>query len=68
MKSDISLGVRNFEELTELGMPYRASNLPLDQDLYSEIMVEFPSCKVFSSYGDSERGLKKSEKVFFTAG
>lgn len=67
-RSDISVGFENFEELTELGTPYRASDLPLDQDLYSEITVEFPSCKVFLLYGDSARGLKKSEKVFFTAG
>ena len=68
LRSDVSLGFGNFEELMELGVPYRASDLPLNPDAYSEITVEFPSCKAFSSYGDSEKGLKKSEKVFFTAG
>jgi len=36
--------------------------------VYSEVVIEFPSCKPFSSYGDSEKGLRKSEKVFSTAG
>lgn len=67
-RSDISLGFGNFEELTELGSPYLASDLPLDQDAYCELTIEFPSCKAFSSYGDSKKGLRKSERVFTTAG
>ena len=66
--SDYNSSLRDFGELTPLGIPYRANDLPLDQKAYSEITVEFPSCKEFSSYGDSEKGLKKSERVFSTAG
>ena len=66
--SDYNPSLRDFGELTPLGIPYRANDLPLDQKAYSEITVEFPSCKEFSSYGDSEKGLKKSERVFSTAG
>ncbi|EDR10742.1 uncharacterized protein LACBIDRAFT_324609 [Laccaria bicolor S238N-H82] len=68
IRSDYSLGLVEFGELTELGGPYRASDLPSDRSAYSEITIEFPSCKAFSSYGDMEKGLKKSEKVFSTAG
>ena len=67
-RSEYSLALGDFGELTELGSPYRASDLPLDRELYSEVTIEFPSCKSFSSYGDSEKGLKKSEKVFSTTG
>ena len=67
-RSDHNLGMGDFEELTEMGSPYRTSDLPSDRDAYSEITIEFPSCKAFSSYGDSEKGLKKSEKVFSTGG
>ena len=68
LRSEHDLGIKEFEELTELGIPYRASDLPDDREAYSEITVEFPSCKAFSMYGDSEKGLRKSEKVFSTAG
>lgn len=60
------MGLTEFGELTELGFPYRASDLPLDRDLYSEVFIEFPSCKAFSTYSVSEKGLKKSERVFST--
>ena len=68
LRSDYSLGLVEFGELTELGTPYRPNDLPLDQNAYSEVTIEFPSCKAFSSYGDTEKGLKKSERVFSTAG
>ena len=67
-RSESNLDLTEFGELTKLSLPYRASDLPLDRDLYSEVTIEFPSCKTFSTYGDSEEGLKKSEKVFSTAG
>ena len=67
-RSDYNLGLGDFEELTDMGSTYRANELPSDQDAYSEIVIEFPSCKAFSSYRDSEKGLKKLERVFTTAG
>ena len=66
-RSEYSLALGDFGELTESGSPYQAGDLPLDQELYLEVTIKFPSCKAFSSYGDSEKGLNKAEKVFSTA-
>ena len=68
IRSDYSLGLVEFGELTELGVPYRASEVPVDRNALAEVTIEFPSCKAFSSYRDAEKGLKKSEKVFSTGG
>ena len=66
--SDVNPNLREFGELTQLGTPYRFSDLPVDRDAYSEIRIDFPSCKEFPLYGDLQKGLKKSERVFSTAG
>ena len=68
LRSGYGLGLVDFGELGKLGSPYQASNIPSDQEAYSEVIIKFPSCKPFSSYGDSEKGPKKSEKVFSMAG
>ena len=57
------------EDLIDLGAPFGPDNLP-DRGAYKEILVEFPTCMPFSSFGESitDTGLDRSEKIFALAG
>ena len=56
-------------DLVDLGAPFGPDNLP-DRGAYKEVIVEFPTCMLFSSFGDSitDTGLERSEKIFALAG
>ena len=51
------------ENLVDLGVPFAPEDLP-DQGSYKEVLVEFPACMPFSSFGESitDTGLDRSEK------
>ena len=57
------------EDLIELGAPFAPEELP-DRGSYKEILVDFPACMPFSSFGESitDTGLDRSEKIFTLAG
>ena len=57
------------EDLIDLGAPFGPDNLP-NHGVYKEILVEFPACMPFSSFGESitDTGLDRSEKIFALAG
>ena len=59
----------DIEDLIELGAPFAPEDLP-DRGSYKEVLVEFPSCMPFSSFGESvtDTGLDRSEKIFALAG
>ena len=56
-------------DLVDLGTPFAPDDLP-DRGSYKEILVEFPACMPFSSFGESitDTGLDRSEKIFALAG
>ena len=60
---------RDVEDLIDLGTPFAPDDLP-DQGAYKEVLVEFPACMPFSSFGESitDTGLDRSEKIFTLAG
>lgn len=57
------------EDLIELGAPFAPEELP-NRGSYKEILVDFPACMPFSSFGESitDTGLDRSEKIFTLAG
>ena len=57
------------ENLVNLGVPFAPEDLP-DRGSYREVLVEFPACMPFSSFGESitDTGLERSEKIFALAG
>lgn len=57
------------EDLINLGVPFAPEDLP-NQGSYREVLVEFPACMPFSSFGESitYTGLERSEKIFALAG
>ena len=59
----------DIEDLVDLGAPYGPDNLP-DRGAYKEILVEFPACMPFSSFGENitDTGLDRLEKIFALAG
>ena len=59
----------NVEDLSELGAPFAPEDLP-DRGSYKEVLMEFPACMPFSSFGESvtDTGLDRSEKIFALAG
>ena len=56
-------------DLIEIGALFAPEELP-DRGAYKEVMVEFPACMPFSSFGESitDTGLDRSEKIFALAG
>ena len=59
----------DIEDLTNVGAPFAFEDLP-DRGAYKEILVEFPSCMPFSSFGETvtDTGPDRSEKIFALAG
>ena len=59
----------DIEDLVEMGVPFGREDLP-DRGAYKEVIVEFPACMPFSSFGESitDTGLDRSEKIFALAG
>lgn len=57
------------KDLVELGVPFAPEELP-DRGSYKEVLVSFPACMPFSSFGESitDTGLDRSEKIFALAG
>lgn len=57
------------EDLLDLGVHFGPDNLP-DRGAYKEVIVEFPACMPFLSFGESitDTGLDRSEKIFTMAG
>ena len=62
-------GYPDIEDLVDIGVPFAPEDLP-DRGAYKEILVEFPSCMPFSSFGETvtDTGLDRSEKIFALAG
>ena len=54
----------DIEDLVELGTPFAPEDLS-DQGAYKEIVIEFPGCMPFYSFGESitDMGLNRSEKI-----
>ena len=57
------------EDFVDLGAPFALEDLP-DRGSYKEVLVEFPACMPFSSFGESisDTGFDRSEKIFALAG